>query len=227
MNYKRPQNIQAITAAARAGLPDAPIFVLDQAERPEDRWRDDDAAAGVWVHRSKVNAGAGARVPLASRLPFDFYVAIDDDIFLQPAQIARLAAIVRSAPGRAHGVWGERLELNDGAVASNGFRTRVDIGVSMLNRVYAFSRAQAAGALALAQKLGFAAWADVGPTDDILLSCGGLNPPRCHDLGEFGECPTSNTPGVAVWKSQGFTNRRVDVVTRLIDAKAIAVYRPA
>ena len=47
LNYKRPQNLGAITSAARQALPDAAIYVLDQAEREEMRWRDETPANGV------------------------------------------------------------------------------------------------------------------------------------------------------------------------------------
>src|ERR1700677_4675098 len=75
LNYKRPQNIGAIVRAAREALPEAAIFILDQGETDTLRERDDIPCGEVWLQRAEVNTGAGARVPLASRLPFDLYIA--------------------------------------------------------------------------------------------------------------------------------------------------------
>jgi hypothetical protein len=109
LNYKRPQNIGRIADAAREALPDAPIFIIDQGEPDALRARGDIPWSEVWLQRAEVNRGAGARVPLASRLPFDFYIAIDDDVFLTPGQIGRLAELMRAEPDRAHGIWARGL----------------------------------------------------------------------------------------------------------------------
>lgn len=77
LNYKRPQNIGAIVRAARAALPEAAIFILDQGESDTLRERDDIPRAEVWLQRAEVNTGAGARVPLASRLGLGANVLAD------------------------------------------------------------------------------------------------------------------------------------------------------
>jgi hypothetical protein len=226
LNYRRPQNIGVIAAAAREALPEAPVFILDQSERDGFRERDDVPWSDVWVRRAEVNRGAGARMPLAAGLPFDLYLAIDDDILLTPRQIGGLVERLRAEPDRAHGVWGQRLELNQGTIVLTSGMTRVDAAMSMLNQVYAFSKAQAVAAIHLSARLGFASWDDVGPVDDILLSCASPKPPLCHDLGDIAVCPTSNQPGIAVWKSEGFINSRLQISRRLIAAQSIAVFSP-
>lgn len=226
LNYRRPQNIGAIAAAAREALQDAPIFILDQADTDDLRERRDIPWSEVWLQRAAVNQGAGARVALASRLPFDLYIAIDDDTFLTPGQIARLAERLRAEPDRAHGVWGERLELDAGMIAFRTAIRQVDAAVSTLNQVYAFSGRQAAAAIELAARLGYDAWSGIGPVDDILLSCGSAKPPLCHDLGPIGLCPTAGERGIAVWMSEGFRERRLELAGRLIAARSIAVFSP-
>ncbi|HKT54301.1 MAG TPA: hypothetical protein VJP88_07600 [Caulobacteraceae bacterium] len=226
LNYKRPQNIGAIAAAAREALPDAPIFILDQGEREDFRERSDVPWREVWVQRARVNQGAGARVPLACSLPFDFYLAIDDDIFLTPQQIRRLAEIVQDQPDRAHGVWGERLELDRDILQTRTSITEIDAALSNLNEVYAFSRGQAAAAIRLSAQLGFPSWEAVQVGNDILLSCASPKPPLCHNLGPIRHCPTCNEPGVAVWLSEGFRERRGELVRRLFAHRAIAVFAP-
>jgi hypothetical protein len=226
LNYKRPQNIAAIVGGARAGLPDAPIFLLDQAERDDLRRRADIPWSEVWYQRARGNGGAGARVPLAARLPFDHYIAIDDDIFLTPHQLAALADQLRADPSRAHGVWGERLELNDDMFRFRSSLHGIDAALTTLNQVYAFSRQQAAAAIALSARLGFAAFEDAVACDDILLSCASSPPPLCHNLGPLSHCPTSGQDGIAVWRTDGFAERRLALASRLIGAGSIAVFSP-
>jgi hypothetical protein len=226
LNYKRPQNIGAIVGAVRQALPDAPIFILDQGEREEFRARDDIPWSEVWVQRARVNRGAGARVPLACRLPFDLYLAIDDDVFLTPEQIRALAERLQAQPDRAHGVWGERLELDQGLISFRTTLTGIDASLSNLNEVYAFSRVQAVAAIELSARLGYPSWESLRVGNDILLSCASRAPPLCHDLGPIAHCPTSNEPGIAVWLSNGFREDRAELARRLIAAQAIAVFTP-
>jgi hypothetical protein len=225
-NFRRPQNIGLVTRNARAALPDAPILVLDQADDASLRERSDIPWSEVTYQRAAVNRGAGARVAIAASLPFDLYLAIDDDTFLTPPQIAALAERLAAEPDRAHGIWGQRVELDAGQLKMRSDICNVDAALSVLNLAYGFSRAQACGAIALAGRLGFAAWPDRDPIDDMLLSCGSAKPPMCHDLGPLAFCPTSTTPGIATWKEADFVPRRLEIASRLVALQAIAVFTP-
>jgi hypothetical protein len=226
LNYRRPQNIATLAAAARQALPAAPIFVLDQAEHDGLRERDDIAWHEVWFQRALKNKGAGVRVALASRLPFDHWIAIDDDTLLTADQIGALSERLRAEPDRAHGVWGQRLEWVDGQMQFRNAMHNLDAAMSTLNQVYAFSKDQAAAAIALSARLGFASWDDIGPVDDFILSCASPKPPLCHDLGPIALCPTCDQAGVALFKTEGFLERRIDIAQRLMAAQAIAVFSP-
>lgn len=226
LNYRRPQNIGRIVRAARQALPAAPIFILDQGGRADFRARNDIEWSAVWLQSAATNRGAGARIPLAAGLGFDHYLAIDDDVFLTPGQIAGLAARLAAEPDQAHGVGGQRLEMDQGSVRLSNSMACFDGQVSVLNRIYAFTRAQAAAAIALAARLGFASWDHIGPADDVLLSCAGARPAMCHNLGSIAECPTSGEAGVAVWKSEGFDEHRAEVMSKLLASRSIAVFSP-
>ncbi|HLI67133.1 MAG TPA: hypothetical protein VKU90_12275 [Caulobacteraceae bacterium] len=224
-NYKRPQNIGLVTRNAREALPEAPIFLLDQAADASLRDRNDIAWDEVW-YRKADNRGAGARFPIAAAAPFDHYIAIDDDTFLTPPQIAALAERLAAEPDRAHGVWGQRVELEAGRLSFRSDLCNINAALSFLNLAYAFSRAQALGALALAAQLGFPAWPDNDPIDDMLMSCGLVKPPLCHDLGPLAFCPTSTEPGVATWREQDFSRRRREIAAQLIGLGRVAVFSP-
>ncbi|HZC17789.1 MAG TPA: hypothetical protein VE309_13610 [Caulobacteraceae bacterium] len=224
-NYRRPQNIGRIVRNAREALREADIFLFDQAD--EDlRGRDDIPWGEVWFQRAEVNRGAGARVPIAARMGFDLYIAIDDDTFLTPAQIRRLADILVAEPDRVHGVWGQRLEFDRGHLSIRSDITRVNAPLSVVNLTYAFSRPQAAAAIQLSARLGFPAWPNLDPIDDLLLSCASVKPPLCHDLGPTEHCPTSVEPGIATWKEDNFSGRRLEVARKLLALQSIAVFSP-
>ncbi len=227
LNYKRPQNIGRIVQAARTGLPEAPILLLDQAETDALRRRNDIPWTELWYRRAAQNKGAGARVPLAAQLPFDRYIAIDDDIFFTPAQVAELAAALAAEPDRAHGVAGQRIEVHEGQVRLQDFISGVDAAVSVLNMAYAFTRTQAQGAIALAARLGWPRWDEIGPLDDIFLSCAAAKPAACHNLGSVETCPSADDPSVAVWMTKGFRELRLEAVQRLVAGREVGVFMPA
>src|SRR6185312_12371927 len=142
LNYKRPQNIGLVAAAAREALPDAPIYLRDQGDDAGFRDRDDVDWDQVIFERGP-NRGAGVRVPMAAASPHERFLAIDDDTFLEPEQIASLAERLRAEPDRAHGVWGERLEADGERLTFRSGLWRFDGPVSVINQVYAFTRDQA------------------------------------------------------------------------------------
>jgi hypothetical protein len=226
LNYRRPQNIGLIARAAREALPDAAIFILDQADRDGLRQRTGIDWDQVWFQRAAVNRGAGVRVPMAAHLPFEHWIAIDDDTMLTAKQIGALAERLRDEPDRAHGVWGQRLELNEGQIELRSALYGVDATMSVLNRVYAFSAAQARAAIALSARLDYTSWDEAGPVDDFLLSCASPKPPLCHDLGAIAQCPTTDEPEIAVWRRDGFLEHRIEVIRRLIAIQAVAVFSP-
>jgi hypothetical protein len=226
LNYKRPQNIGRIVRDAREALPQASIFILDNAADDGLHTRGDIPWGEVWLHRAAANHGSGARIAIAAEMPFDHFIAIDDDTFLAPRQIAHLADRLRREPGRAHGVWGQRVEMEGAVFSYRHALRRVDAAVSIVNMVYAFSRLQARAALALAARVGLSDWRQIGSVDDILLSCGSPEPPLCHDLGPIEQCPTSNDPGTAQWRAENFGRRREALIGRLLQIRSIAVFSP-
>jgi hypothetical protein len=226
LNYKRPQNIGRIVRGARAGLPGAQILIFDNASQDGLHARDDIPWGEAWLHRSAANCGSGARIALAASLPFDHYIAVDDDIFLTPGQYAALADRLQREPDRAHGICGQRLELRDGVIGYRHRLVAIDAGVSILNMAYAFTRAQASAAMALAARVGFADWRAIGSVDDIVLSCASAKPSFCHDLGALDLCPSGNDPTIAQWLAGDFGPRRAEVVGKLLAIQSIPVFSP-
>jgi hypothetical protein len=226
LNWKRPQNIGRIVRTASEALPDARILVIDQAEGTDRLAGRSDVPRALCTIREQANEGAGVRVRLAAEWGFDHYLCIDDDIFLSAGQMQALVERLRAEPDVVHGVAGQIVEPR-----GESFRL-VDkvVGegpVSIVNNVYAFSRARAQAALRLAGEMGYARWSDARRTDDVLLSCGGPGGAQIHALGRWRVCATRAAEGIAVHRSAGFFEERIDLVRRLIGRGAIYVKPPS
>ena len=213
MNYRRPQNIAGICRTVMDALPQATVFVLDQADDEKKTVRDE-LPPKVWYCRRK-NVGPIARLMVAAALPFQRYLAIDDDLFLTETQLRQLARHYETAPGRIHGIWGQKVEINGKRLRVRNSILEQDAEVSILNQAYAFSRAHAAGALALIAATDFDA-EEIRNCDDILLSSASERAPMCHDLGTLAVCPTSNQVGIGLGTERSFHETRARLLVNLL-----------
>ena len=223
LNWKRPENIGRIVRTASEALPAASIFVIDQGEGPYRLAdRHDVPFDRCWM-RTQANAGPGVRFRLAADWPYDHYLCIDDDMFLTVGQIRRLMAKLREDPEAAHGVIGQQLIRYGPGHRHLHVRVMEDAQVSMLNCVYAFTRARARKTVSLAASVGYERWEDVMRTEDILLSATG--PARVHGFGPLEQCGTSSAEDIAVSQQSGFKEERRLLLVRLM--RSGHIYVPA
>ena len=164
------------------------------------------------------------RFEIARELEGDYFMAVDDDVFLEPAQVERLFAALKAAPEVPHGVVGQTLigpPAERGQVLSYETIERGEGEVDFLNRVYLFTRAQCASLcelLELTDRLeGDRLKLKYG--DDIVLSFCGHGRPRIHDTGPPLFCNTANRRGVAVWKEFDFQQYRTELYWDLLELK--------
>ena len=223
LNYNRPGNIARIVAAVHEAAPEHPIFLLDQAPTDALRFWVELPWDRLWYRRPLTNGRAGARIALAASLPFDHYLAIDDDVFLTPEQIRSLIALHLGEPERAHGVVGQRLERQGQGVRVTKGLVSQDAAVSILNMVYLFSRRQAQRAMENAAGIGFSQWSDVRYGDDILLSCAADKQPLCHDVGMIEICPSWNDSSIAVCREGDFFSTRAEMIKALVQLGGLKV----
>jgi hypothetical protein len=222
LNWKRPQNIGRLVRAVGDALPAAAIFVIDHGEGADSLERRADVPRErCWI-RSQPNAGAGARIALAAALPFDHYLCIDDDTFLSGEQIRALMEQLAEAPGSAHGLTGQLIFKTDtGYALRNSVRGNGEI--SVINQVYAFTKARAEATIRLAAAIGIRNWRDVRRGDDMLLSSAGPDPARIHDFGDWEECPTNDADGIATCRSADFRETRAELYRKLTAQRALFV----
>ena len=161
--------------------------------------------------------GPSKRFEIAVQDPADFFICIDDDLFLSHLQIDQLLHALVRDPRIPHGIWGERFDWSPGGLRLRRGIHGIDAPVDIVNRCYGFTKQHATRFFRLAGLLGRPPESvELGPGDDILLSFTGNALPRCHDLGAFEDCPTSNDPSIAVWRKPDFYPRRGRLLQQLL-----------
>jgi hypothetical protein len=212
-NYARPFNMARQIEVARTVRPAVDIILIDNSA-PQSNLPPLDLE-GIELVQTGCNRGAGFRFELAANRGYRAVLCIDDDIFPTSEQIERLFERQAHEPDRVHGIWGEDVgQLPFG----RGFKTHVcgrNCEVDILNRLYLLTPDQARNAMSLAARLGFAAWSEIGPCEDMLLSFASPRRPACHDVGPIEDCPSSNEAGIACWREDGFFAYRLGIVKRI------------
>lgn len=218
LSYRRPANMQRqLDDIAAAPIPNKSVILSNNnpAINIFDYVAPDGPAVTI-LQQSRRRISA-QRYELAREAGSQYFVALDDDLFLSPDQIAALAKKLFEAPTMPHGIWGQKLiaEADGRPGLSWDVVRRVDCQVDVLNRAYAFTNQHVTRFFELLGVLGLANVDELGPADDILISVSGAGRPWCHDLGAIENCPTSNTPGIAFWKDDAFYPWRLDILSRL------------
>lgn len=220
LSYARPGNIQRIVdtvlqarCCGRLILsnnnPD--IDILDFIEPDPERFE---------ILQQTERWGAVKRFSIAREAGGEFFLCIDDDLFLTVDQIDTLFDRLRAYPAVPHGIWGAKAEIGTAPTGQpvlkleRGVR-RKDTEVRIINRAYAFTRLHLERFFALMGRLGIDDPRALGPADDILLSYCGEGRPRIHDLGALEDCPTSDRQGIALWREPGFAELRARLIVAL------------
>lgn len=214
MNYRRPRNIGTICRTILESLPNASLFVLDQAE--DERCTVRDIVPRQVTYKRAENAGCIARLQLAAASQFQRFLAVDDDLFLTRNQLRQLVVRQQAVPDRVHGIWGQKVLVAGKRLRVENSVLSKDADVSVLNQAYAFSREQAVAALDLMASTGFDP-EEIRNCDDILLSSAAACAPRCHDLGRLTICKSADEPEVGLGTERAFHETRARLLVRLLE----------
>ena len=215
LSYARPANIQRFVDAILRAAPHYRVIVCNNQPNIDIRsfLRTGDARLDTIQRQERW--GPISRYHLARAAPGDYFVSLDDDVFLTPNQINLLVGCLVADPARAHGIWGENFQHDsDRIVMQSGIHGRT-CDVSVLNCAYAFTKTHVERVFGFLRTLGMDNLREVGPGDDILISRAAPRPPVCHDLGVIEFCPSTSQEGVARYRSQDFTARRARLWRRL------------
>lgn len=216
LSYSRPRNLAASIDAALAcsfvkevllsnNNPD--VDVTNFVRRKDPRLR----IIQQTQHHSCIK-----RIDLARSLNLRHCIAIDDDLYLWPGQIRRLAQALVANPSAVHGMIGTSFNpLRPGA--SVYFRNH-EGEVDVVSRVYAFTNAHARRFFELLDDLAISnpfAAKDPGMIEDIVLSFSGTARARLLALGNHVPHLSSMDDGVAIHQRANFRQARWRVFCKL------------
>jgi hypothetical protein len=159
----------------------------------------------------------GYRFVLAAQEPGNYFLSVDDDIFLSPIQWAKFFQCLLANESEPHGLTGNLYK--PGTISPNGspfhhvsgFNMEVDVLIG----AYAFTRRHLERLFELAHRLNFDDITNLANGEDVLLSLAGEQRPQIHDVGEVFCCTSTSLEGVALWRTlNDFWEERIDLFER-------------
>lgn len=214
LSYRRPYNIDLLVRSALRCDAVGEVIVHNNARHTQlgDWISVSDSRLSIVEHPKDV--GHGIRWKLAAQSSFDWFLSIDDDVFLEAKQIAALFDHLVGNPAVPHGISGEVYQRQErpqpplgpfeeqpyGPYHDYPFMVRVirkDMDVDHLTMTYAFTRQHLQRAEEHLKLLGLTNMSELYNGDDLLLSFAGNGRPRIHDLGSFLQCTSVLIPGIA------------------------------
>ena len=214
LSHNRPQNLPLLVQGALQNSFVSRVIVSNSNAKFRIRdWVTINDPRVVLIDETTSTA-PGRRFVLAGQAPGDYFITIDDDIFLTPPQWAAFFETLLADPEVPHGITGHI--YRPGVPFTNGSEFHhiesVEAEVDVLIGAYAFTRAHLKCMFAMAEALGISSMADVANGEDVMLSFSGLRAARIHDLGPVFLCASTSLPGVALWATrQAFWSERVSL----------------
>ena len=225
MNHKRPENVALIARyVLRSGFVSRLVISNNSQAYPIARYVPFHDERLVLLDQERPS-GVGIRFELARRYPARYYLAIDDDIFLHPAQLQWIYERLCASDEQPHGIFGAAWSPAESPSKEWPFvhRRGADVPVDILNGLFAFTAGQLQEYFRLCGVLGIDDPSSLMNGEDIILSFSGSRRPRIHNIGPIWECASASTPGVALHVSRPrFYEERWSLLSRLREAKPLA-----
>ncbi len=215
LSYARPQNLQRIIDAMKKAKSCGRIILSNNQPNIDIFDYINEPCDLLEVIQQDQEWLPVKRQYIARECPGEYFLCIDDDVFLTPEQIDLLVNELINDPSKLHGILGENIKIKPGRIERRGGFFNVSCKVTVINRVYAFTRIHVRRFFEILHALGINDPRDLGPAEDIVLSFTGTGRPSIHDLGPLEFCPTSSLKGVAMWKENDFFERRYRLFVRL------------
>ncbi len=225
LNHKRPQNVGQIAQyALRAGFVGSMIISNNsQAYRMADYVKVKDPRL-ILIDQPEPS-GVGISLELAQEYRSRYYLRVDDDIFLHPAQLQWIYWNLRQQPDRPHGIFGAALvqEKDPSQEWPFAHRRNASGPVDILNGLFAFTREHLDEYFRLCPLLGITNQRTLMNGEDIVLSYSGVRRPMIHNIGQIWECASEAVPGVALHQSRPrFYEERWKIYSELARIKPLA-----
>ncbi len=147
------------------------------------------------------------RYQLAMQLSGQYFLAIDDDLFLTPRQIRKLFQRLLEHPSVPHGAAAEDIEVRDGKIVSRNVSWGKTRETDVILWAYAFTRQHLHRYFTLLNRLGMSE-DEVKTSEDVIISFTGDGRPYCEDLGTLFCCDSATDAAIATWMQEGFLQER-------------------
>ena len=217
LSHNRPQNLPLLVKGALKNSSVRKVIVSNsnRSVRIADWVKAGDPRL-VLVDETKPTR-PGYRFVLAAEEEGDYFLSIDDDIFLTPQQWAKFFQCLLANEAVPHGLTGNLYK--PGTASSNGspfhHLSGVNVEVDVLIGAYAFTRRHLKTLFELARRLGWDDVTNLANGEDVLLSFAGERRPQIHDLGHLFCCASTSLEGVALWRTlHDFWNERASLYER-------------
>jgi len=204
LNHKRPQNVGQIARyALRSGFVGRMLVSNNsQAYRMADYVTVQDPRL-LLIDQAEP-AGVGISLEIAREYRSRYYLRVDDDIFLHPAQLQWIYWSLRTQADRPHGICGAAYDAGKDPAQEWPFvhRRQVTAPIEILNGLFAFTREHLDEYFRLCGLLGISNQRTLMNGEDIVLSFSGSRRPMVHHIGPVWECASEARPGVALHQSR-------------------------
>lgn len=225
LNHKRPENVAKLAHyILRAGFVSKLIISNNSQAYSMRKYVKIEDPRLVLIDQEKPS-GVGISFEIAERFESHYYVRIDDDIFLHPAQLQWIYWNLRMSPDRPHGIFGAKLVAVDGQNTEWPFvhSRNADTTVEILNGLFAFTDKHLTEYLRLCAALGVRDQKTFMNGEDIVLSFSGVYKPLIHNIGLIWECASASAPGIALHQSRpGFYAERWRIFSEMQRIKPLS-----
>ncbi len=217
LSHNRPQNLQMIVQGALNNSFVRKVVVSNSNRKVEIvDWVKTTDHRLVLVDEVKPTR-PGYRFVLAAQEPGDYFLSVDDDIFLTSRQWAKFFQCLLANEAVPHGLTGNMYQ--PGTASSNGSPFHhvggKDVEVDVLIGAYAFTRHHLERLFELARRLDMNDMTNLANGEDVLLSFAGEGRSQIHDIGPLFCCASTSLEGVALWRTlHDFWNERTALFER-------------
>jgi len=225
LNHKRPQNIgQLARYILRAGFVGRLVISNNDQAYPIERYVGIDDSRLVLIDHEEPT-GPGISFELAAEYRSRYYLRVDDDIFLHPAQLQWLYWCLRQSPNVPHGIFGAAFSAGKNPAMEWPFEHRryCNSPVDILNGLFAFTRDHLNEYSRLCSLLGVVDRKRFMNGEDIVMSFAGNRKPMIHNIGKIWECASEAAAGVALHRTRPrFYEERWKIFSALEGIKALS-----
>jgi hypothetical protein len=212
LSHNRPQNLPILVKGALKNAFVRKVIVSNsnRAVRIAD-WVTTNDPRLVLVDEIKPTR-PGYRFVLAAASSGDYFLSIDDDIFLTPKQWAEYFRCLLANEAVPHGLTGNLYK--PGTTSSNGSPfhhvSGANTEVDVLIGAYAFTRRHLERLFEIARRLELGDMSNLANGEDVLLSFSGERRPQVHNVGHLFCCASASLEGVALWRTlHNFWDERI------------------